>query len=242
MHEDPSVHVSASEHRPSPLADDIFAFTHIAKKGSLDFELGLFQTKWFDYRMMTPAEATREFIRQYEVVYREVYAAMLDRERSQFVQPMTVEKVESGLVEGVAKAKRYLSSCWRARQVADAMGIPYKNFIRLTMDARLRNWKRNSLPQPSQLYTDYVVEKALSRWEEIQKSRLFLAEHPAYRNENYVGAAHQNDYHEWLLSQASQRQQEADLLADLIRSGALPYEKVMARISDTLKEQVQGKI
>jgi len=228
--------------RQSPLADDIFTFQHVTKKDTLDFELGLFQTKWFDYRMLTTLEATWQFVRDYETVYREFYAQMLDRERANFVQPQDEVKLREGLAAGLSKAKRYFSSCWRARQVADAIGIPYKQYIRLTMDARLRNWQRNTLPQPGQLYTDYVVEMALKRWEEIKKSRIFFAEHKAFQAQNYMGISYQDDYHEYLMAQAKERPHESDILADLIKNGSLPYEKVMSRLSDEMREKVANRM
>src|SRR5690606_30212670 len=51
--------------RVSPIEDDILAYTLVTDKKLLDFELELFATKWFDYRELTPLQATRLYIQAF---------------------------------------------------------------------------------------------------------------------------------------------------------------------------------
>lgn len=227
--------------RVLPLEDDIFAFRLIDKK-ILDFELELFATKWFDYRQLTGVQATKVYIEAYAEAYKEVYARELDYERAPFVKPVDYEKLMGRLAEGEAKAKKSYKGFWRGRQVADALGMPYRIYIDLAFTARMRRWKQRFLPQPWHLYHEYDVEKIQLKWIEQQETILFTSEDPAYLVQNYRGAAHQNDYHEWLITQAMARSNPASYLARFIDEHQLQLEKVQHRVPDDIYERVEALI
>lgn len=222
--------------RQNPLEDDVLAMTY-ANKDLIDLEPGLFATKWFDYRMMTPAAATRLYMDAFGDIYRQVYADVKDRTAAEHIAVPNCEVIMNELTCGDEKkekrAKTRFASMWRGRQVADAAGMPYREFIDIAMRKRLRYWSNNKhLPQPQQLYLDWVVEHVMERWAELQSGRLYLAEHDAYMVQNYQGIAFQDDYHEWLFAQAQLRSNPTWQIAQFVNEDRLPLDKVESRFGE----------
>lgn len=192
--------------------------------------------KWFDYRHMTLLQSTVAYMEAYADVYKRIYAREYDREKAEFITPIHVDNILAALRPGgqsdakkVTKAKKQLIGCWRGRQIADMLTMPYDVYIDLAFTYRMRHWKQNNMPQPTHLYIDYVVEKSAERWEELQASRLYIAEHSAYLVQNYQNLPQQNDHHEWLFKQAKLRANPAEALARFIDADLLPIEKVKNR-------------
>jgi hypothetical protein len=219
------------DERQSPLESDYFAQAFINKKFQA-FDLELYNLKWFDYRFMTPLEATKTYIGVYGGIYRRIYAREIDRARSEFVRPITFEHIKKGLDEDTVKAKRAFTGCWRGRQFADALGMPYEHYIELAFTYRMRAWNRPYLPQPEHLYHQIDLEKIQNRWEELQPTRLWTSDHPAYLVHNYADISVQNDYHEWLFKQAALRGNAQECLARLVNMDQLPVSKVRARLTE----------
>lgn len=197
----------------------------------LAFDLQLYTSKWFDYRFMTPLAATMKYVEAFGKIYQAVFARERDVRIAQYIRPIQVSTLMAGLRNGETKYKRLLAGFWRGRQVADALGMPYELYIDLAFDYRLRHWNQRHLPRPEQLYHEFDVEKIQARWEELQSSRIYAAEHPAYTCESYADLPLQNDHHEWLFVQARRRSDEAGMLAEFVRRDLLPVEKVRARLS-----------
>jgi len=205
----------------------------------VDRELGLFTSKWFDYRHMTPLQATGAYVEAYNKVFRDIYAREFDYERAQYIVALNFERMLAALrFKNDMKQRRYFVGCWRGRQIADYLCMPYEVYVELAFTFRMRHWKQNFMPQPYHLYREEDVEKIIARWEELKETRIYTAEHSAYLVQNYEGARHQDDYHEWLFVQAEKRQATAEHLADFIRNDQLPYEKVRSRVDPDLFEQV----
>lgn len=223
--------------RVNPLEGDIFAFKHIDKK-LIKLDPELFRTKWFDYRMMTPLQATEAYIDAFAEIYRSFFATEIDRRCAKHVRIPTYAALVEGVEAGDRKAKTFMSGCWRGRQVADALGMPYREFIHTVMGYRLRFWSQDHLPRPHQLYNMADVERTQARWEDMQKGRLYLAEHPVYMIQNYCDLAHQNDYHEWLFAQAATRMNPWETLAIMVNDDMLPLSKVEARFDEEMVERV----
>src|SRR5690348_14877843 len=80
-------------------------------------ERELMQTKWFDYRFMSPLDATELFVREYTEAYRNKWATNFD----------TVEAEKKIPIRGGAwrSNRSEFISCWRARQFVDCLGVPY---------------------------------------------------------------------------------------------------------------------
>lgn len=221
--------------RVSPLSDDILTHDFVPKP-LMKHELELYATKWFDYRELTPVQATRRYIDVYGDIYRRHFSTNVDSKIAQYIKPITIERIWKGLGEGNRRTRREFTGCWRGRQVADALGMPYHIYIDLALTYRLRFWKQRNLPQPFHLYGEWDVEKIQGKWEEMQATRLYLSEEPAYIAQNYRGVAHQKDYHEWLMKQAFLRSNPPAFLARFINDDILPLDKVEARYdADTLE-------
>jgi hypothetical protein len=228
---------AAEIERVDPLEGDIIAFKHI-DKNLLKLEPELFRTKWFDYRMITPLQATELYVEAFAEIYRSYFAVEIDRRNAQHVRIPNFPTVIAGVEAGDRKRKTFFAGCWRGRQVADALGMPYKEFIHTVMGYRLRFWSQNHLPRPHQLYNMADVERTQERWQEMQAGRLYLAEHPAYMLENYAGIQHQDDYHEWLFAQAYLRSNPFEAMATFVNDNILPLSKVEARVDEDLIDRV----
>lgn len=231
---------SDEEVRYSPIDDDIVMHQFISNKRNIDVEMDLFQSKWFDYRFMTPLQATRVYIQKYDDVFRHHYAKTIDSEAAKHVRTVSIEGIFDGLKAPESsthkKAKTQFTACWFGRQLADAMGMPYDTFINLAFEVRLKYWNRAYLPQPQHLYSEMVEERAGARWKELQEGRLYTSDHPAYIGENYQNLPVQNDYHEWLISQALTRANSGEMLGRFINQNILPAEKVKSRVEPGMFE------
>ncbi len=206
------------------------------------FDLELFTTKWFDYRRMTPLQATLEYTKEFNEMYRVMYARTIDARRAPHVACIAPLSLLMGLAACDKKIKLKFSGLWRGRQVADALGMPYAVYLEHAFDFRMRNWQQSYLPEPSHLYHEYDVEKIQAKWEELQAAIVYMPTDPAYLVQNYKGLAYQNDFHEWCFKQAALRYDEAASLASMIIEHRLPYEKVANRVSPELFERVKREL
>lgn len=216
--------------RHDVLESDYLALGMIPNKYR-NFEGELRDTKWFDYRYMTSAQATFQYVNEYMPIYRRIFGEHIDHARSQHLNLMNGEELRGKLLNSDPKAKRKFMGFWRGRQIADALGMKYTDYISLAIDFRMRHWKRRHLPQPEHLYHEWDVEKIQERWKEMQASRLYMSDHPSYMIENYTGTPYQIAYHEWLFKQANLRQNVPSVLARMTREGHLPMEMVRDRLS-----------
>lgn len=217
---------------------DYLTFTFTTDKAR-KFERQLYDSKWWDYRFMTPIEATMEFIEAYCRVAPVVYAREIDFERGKEIRPTRSEAYAVRLQDlGKEKAKdaerlkKNFSGHWRARSVSDAIGMRYDDYIEIAMGFRMRNWKVVGLPPPTHLYGEIDVNKTIERWAELQTSRIYFADHYAYMPENWRGTPAQLAYTEYLVERARARSVSSDrTLFDMIEDG---------KISPTGLKQVIG--
>jgi hypothetical protein len=115
-------------------------------------ERDLYTTKWFDYRFLSPTEATELFRIEYKKAFKLGWRTYQDRNEAEF---------KSGLFEmpnfrkpsdkDTIKLKREYTSLWRARQGADALGVPYDFLIRETIDALMASGRCQTMPRPNQI-------------------------------------------------------------------------------------------
>lgn len=111
------------------LENNMIAASSITRT-DLALERELHQTKWFDYRFISPMEATHQFRVAYSEIYRRMYARNISTEDA-----MT----RSGVRAGPAfQCRTELTSFWRARQTADSYGLPYIIFIDVAMETLTR--------------------------------------------------------------------------------------------------------
>jgi hypothetical protein len=194
------------------------------RKDWADFERALSGGKWFDYRFMSPTAATYLFADEFKKAYRSAFAENIDTPSAQFITP---------LPENLFDAPRStISGIWRARQVADAMGMPYDIYLSRAYHWTLRYWRRRHLPRPQQLYSNMVTDRTAVDWEEIQTTRMFYSKNVRFTNAKYVGLKVQNDHHEWLLEQLNNRGNRLDQIVELVNQDLLPAEKIRSRLGE----------
>lgn len=237
-----NMHVSFLEpgERWLDVTEEYHTLSMIAKSVR-DNDKGLFASKWFDYRFMTSFQATMRYMRDFEVVSRRIYRREIDMRRSNHIQILTPEKMRRELDKGTMDVilKSRLTGFWRGRQVADALGMPYPEYIELALTDRMRAWQRTYLPKPEQLYDMVMVEKIQTKWQEMKAARTYLPEHHAFMVQNYANLPVQNDFHEYLFEQATTGGDQFFQIARFIREDFLPYEKARNRLTDAEFARVQ---
>lgn len=205
---------------------DFIAFMYI-RDDLRAHDVGLYESKWFDYRFMTPIEATMAFIDTFGRISREIYTAEIDMDKAQHVRWPTGVNVldrvlDASLPEKKARSAKWRFSCfWRARACADATGMPYEVYIESVIRTRMRAWARAEIPTAAQLYGRIDVEKALDFWAGLQEAKMHYATHYGYLPANYCGTAPQTAYARYLVEEAQKRQQSDLLLRQMIEDDKL---------------------
>lgn len=158
---------------------------------TLEFEPGFFRTKWFDYRFLTPAEATELFADQYRELFRSFWRMHFDLREAHLKEGIAEKHIFSG-------DRRSLAGIWVARQCADGLGVPYEYFIRYGLE-HLMSGRSRRIPRPNQLFDEQACNYVDKKWQEAIASRRFLSDDPRYLTVNFRGDPTQCDYRQWLL-------------------------------------------
>ena len=104
-------------------------------------ERNLDQTKWFDYRFLTPMEATEAFANAYQQEFQDRYAKNIDTEES---------KGKTGTRGNNWKSNsREFNSFWSARQFAPPLGLDSRFFQGAHVSAGCADSKRQGTPASS---------------------------------------------------------------------------------------------
>lgn len=142
----------------------------------------LYQLKWWDYRLMHPAQATYFFTDAYVKAARDYYARNLDSETAAFRKPFSGKDIfidqptplgkrglplkSKALLKRLNVTVKTLNALWKARQQADRMGIPYDLYCQFAMQyAEKHMWKHALLP--SHLYITKAVQSDLQKEHDI---------------------------------------------------------------------------
>lgn len=205
-------------------------FEQIIRNDLLENDRDLFQSKWWDYRFMSPFEATMAFADAFGEAGRRIYAREFDYERAPHVSMMGSAKLKLGLERNEERARRAFPAFWRARQVADVLGMPYPVYTFEILSSRMRAWQRTHLPGPNHLYNEIDVERVAARWEEIKLSRIQYADHHAFLAQNFVSAPAQVEYADYLIERATRTLDPVVTLADMVRSDRLPLEYLSEKL------------
>jgi hypothetical protein len=190
--------------------------------GEARLELDLFRKKWFCYRFLHPVAATYLYAHFYQIAYRRTYARNVNRGTAEYIRIFSNEdifKCDPPIV----------TSMWKGRQIADAIGAPYEFVIESAMRNTLRYWKQPHLPRPGQIYNDWVCETIVKEWEENKRFATPHSDHQEYRTHRYVGTREQNDHHEHLMELAGMRADPEPILNRFFEDELLPIEKILAR-------------
>lgn len=201
----------------------------------LAHEPELQQTAWFDYRFTHPTHRTYLFAHYYKEAFQQQYGKVVDYETrlevsgyarqdpldnrgnmKGFVKNEKGEKVldEQGKpVKKIGPKLALPTMLWRARQIADAVGIPYDFFTsvglaiacdRLRAEKNITRSKATGagklLLGPQHLYAEDVFDKTQARWEERLLTSLRSPDSPFYKCENWQDHQYQIDLENYFVS------------------------------------------
>lgn len=145
-------------------------------------DVDLDDTTLLRYRYMTPYERTEAFYAAYRAHYRRRFQKRTGRE------PYRKAERISQL------SARDFTSMWRARQRADAMGMPYDQFVIAFFD-HADTHGTDHLPAPNQLCDDDKLPMVIKKYDELKAAgRIDPFEHgfdPRFYAVNYVGDSQQ---------------------------------------------------
>jgi hypothetical protein len=200
---------------------DIFALTHIDPE-VLAVELECFSLKWFDYRHLHPAQATQYFGRIFNKIRAEVHGREIDESESKWM----ARYAHSFRLD--TQSPRNIKGFWRARQVADLIGMKYEVFCRAAINylRSQRSWSR--IPSPSQLYSKEVTQACVTAWEHELKaqimhprSKLLMADSEAW---------FKPEFDQWYIKQIRERSNWRELLANAVREGILTVQSIKEKM------------
>lgn len=157
----------------------------------------LLTKKWFDYRFLSPLQATLVFGAAYQTGIRRYVHKNLDRDLA--------ERVDGVSVNLPSAPTSMFTQLWTARQRADEFCIPYEEFMEFSFDFAARR-QRQMGPTPMQLHAN---PRAAYAWHtEFEKFKAKRAppamqpgtDLPQYRMEHDRSLPAQTDFRESLTS------------------------------------------
>jgi hypothetical protein len=144
----------------------------------------------------------------------------------------------------IAYWKRKVHGLIRARQAADADGIPYELFIRTAlrhfyfgggtyvMQREDQAGKRTMMPEPNLLYGEECLAQIREAWLEQVQMRVHGARHPRYLAANDDGHPDHGAHRDWLASQIAHRAVQDRVTARLVREGWLTVRQAVRMVRD----------
>lgn len=196
----------------------------------------LYGLKWFDYRFLHDVHATYLFAEAYRTAYRECFRQMIDHERAAHVKGVRSEDI----FDGTQPRNYHLTGLYKGRQWADMLTMPYDAYCRIAFKWATQR-SRRYLPRPTQLYSFDLLTAIQASWAEERAARLFLSTDERFKNAAYEGAKTQDDYHEWLMTQAALRANPVPYLARVLYDEEVLLEsKVEARFGRATLENVRA--
>jgi len=218
------------------------AKSHLLIKGpDLAAERDLANKKWFGYRFMSPLALTMHFAELYIEGVRAHVHMHCDAELAENVR---------GLATNIfSEPSGSLTQLWRARQRADALGVPYDLLIEFGFNfASRRKWRRT--PRPVQLFgtkkSDFAWEV---EFEKFRKERYPLAlvelqGLPQYQSENYDGLPAQDDLRAALVELISRTSGSwsTTIGRHCIGTRHLPLEETLKLVPEEMRDGVMSDI
>lgn len=184
----------------------------------------VYNTKWWDYRRMSPGHCFMLFANVYYRQFRIAAKKMLNHRRRTggdiSVKDGGVGIIGIGEIQFSAEViwereQKHITSMWNAMLVADAIGIPYQEFCRLGNQFAIeRAWNR--LPKPNHLYGHGIAGKICDEWVNLSKDKMFTANHPHFLTSHYIGDELQEEYRDWLVGELGKRENPVPALANVI--------------------------
>jgi hypothetical protein len=217
-------------------------------------EAKLFAQKWWDYRTLSVVHATYLFSHILTTETRSIIRAHIDDAPATVAPNGTVRDwnpIKAGDVfDPPSQAsrmpywRRKVGGLIRARQAADAEGIPYEVFVKAglrhfyfgagsyVLQRQDQNGSRTVMPEPNLLYGEDCLAQIRDTWLQALGSRLHAAEHPRYRIANDDGHADHAEHRDWLRQQLDRRPVQDWAAARLVRDGLLSRDQALGMVRD----------
>jgi hypothetical protein len=180
--------------------NDNFRAARWLTKADLESEIDLDQRKWFDYRFMTPLRATEQFVAEYVKVFQRKYDQNFDSSQAANKSGTRSRNWKS--------CSQEFTAFWRARQVADYVGVPYAHYLEPAVEHLLRRGYEN-IPRPNQLYskkTFGAIEGCVTdHWSECCDVEFKFSQLPQYHIAAFRGLPAQSAHQDWIVRQIQAR-------------------------------------
>lgn len=156
-------------------------------------ELRLYQTKWFDYRVLHPVVATYLYAAEYRRLYKKYFSMTVDCEKAKYVRGFSGNDAWK-----IKNAKGFTTG----RQQADSMGIPYWFYISKAYESLYqKKWQR--VPIHTHLYSDYVIDFIGDAWAKFTKETLVVADLEFFRDQENQERPEFQAHQQWLLDRVA---------------------------------------
>jgi len=228
----------------------------IIQEKHLKREPKVMDSRWWDYRTLHPSQATElfswEYINAYKAQMRrrdDLWSWPSDEQYVKWKHADLPDDVEIGFKNPkgtkpslflIGKREssdiRRINAMWKARLASDALGIPYNIYCGSILHVTSsRDWTR--LPQPGGMDKKDYQDIAKAVWVRKQKVDIQYATNPIYLAERYSGLLIQDQYNQYLLDQAAQREHvEMALMTMIYIKRQLPEELARDRFgSDSVR-------
>lgn len=170
----------------SVLSCDKFAIENI-DRDMLGEEKDLYEVKWWDYRTMHPTQATLHFY----AVYKEILSEFI----SKYISNKDGDSYRRNSAKKDLRASKSLHTIrgfWKARQMADALGVPYPVYIRTMLTNfydsfhkfKTTKTTKSNVPFTTHMVSDIVTERVMKDWEERKQAELHIPVNEAILNKS----------------------------------------------------------
>lgn len=176
-------------------------------------EARLYRTKWFDYRQLSEIKATYLFAEYYRRAYRRLMCRKIGIERGQYSKGFRGDDIFK------LKKVEY-TGFWKARRMADSLGIPYDFYCNAAMTWSLESlWVRP--PRPTQLYSEKILTHITEKWDSEVSAAIWQPLSDFYQLDNYVKHPDQDAFQNWLCDRIETKPNKDMALANYIEFNPL---------------------
>lgn len=192
-------------------------------------EADLYRTKWWDYRMLHPIEATEKF----EEAYRHELKA--SRERVKSIEGSSYSR-HLHYPHFLENSKQAITGMWNARRAVDAEGIPYRFYCRAAFRyAERRNY--SFMPTPAQIVSTNIhvnddlsmFDSVVEQWKEYQKKHFVCSEHKHYTNAAFTGTLSQCQHRSHILKHLTTVKNKEIAIAHYVYEKQLIQEELITK-------------
>jgi len=165
-------------------------------------ESGLFSSKWFDYKIMHPYEATMHFMYYYMVMYSWYIRKSVDQGMAHGACGFKKikEKKVSRFKDFTELTPQEQIGLWTARQHADDIGCPYDFFL-ITANGWCEARGRKNLLRPQQLYHKDLLPHIKDEWEQKKSRQIVFSDKDYYKHTSYRQDPVQNEHIRFVVEQ-----------------------------------------